>query len=91
MTPRECSGCGHPACNGQPGDCPTASQGAPLCVHCDGELTRDMDDNGTFYYCAPCDCEHDETDHGICIDCGKDCTSDLAGEAEFAAEARAGR
>ena len=44
------------------------------------------------WYCQPCrdikitemeDCEHKEHDHGICLDCEKDITNDLVGEAEW--------
>jgi hypothetical protein len=35
--------------------------------------------------CSAC-CEHWEHDHGICFDCGKDCTDDLVGRAEAAFE-----
>lgn len=31
--------------------------------------------------CQEC-CPHSEYDHGICYDCGKDCTDDLVGGAE---------
>lgn len=31
--------------------------------------------------CSEC-CEHVETDHGICLDCGKDCTDALIARAE---------
>lgn len=31
--------------------------------------------------CQEC-CEHGEYDHGICLDCGKDCLDDLVGMAE---------
>lgn len=83
---REC-----PACSGRPGDCPTADLRGPKCVHCDGELTRDEGENGPEYHCEPCDCPHDEHDHGVCLDCEKDISSDLAAEAEWHAELRADR
>ena len=35
--------------------------------------------------CPDC-CEHDEHDHGICLDCGKDIFNDLVGAAEFRAD-----
>lgn len=46
-----------------------------------------LDGNGSCQVC----CQHDEHDHGICLDCELDRTSDLAGEAEFHAEASADR
>lgn len=42
---------------------------------CDG--STDCGDSG----CQDC-CPHDEHDHGICMDCGKDRTDDLVGAAE---------
>ena len=36
-------------------------------------------------------CDHDEHEHGICIDCGADITDTLAGQAEDAADAREDR
>lgn len=56
-----------------------------LCHDCSDTGQADNGDS-----CEEC-CEHREHDHGTCLDCGKDRTSDLAGEAEFHAEARAGR
>lgn len=44
------------------------------------EECQDQDDN-----CQEC-CPHDEHDHGICLDCGKDRTDDLVGDAEDAYE-----
>ena len=32
------------------------------------------------------ECPHSDYDHGICIDCGRDCTNELAGRAEDAWE-----
>ena len=32
--------------------------------------------------CPDC-CPHDERDHGICLDCGKDIMDDLIGRAEI--------
>ena len=32
------------------------------------------------------ECPHDELDHGICLDCGKDCFDDVIAAAEFAAD-----
>lgn len=37
------------------------------------------------------ECPHDEHDHGICLDCGKDITDDLVAAAEFAADCREDR
>lgn len=37
------------------------------------------------------ECPHDELDHGICMDCGKDCFDDLVAAAEFNAECREDR
>jgi hypothetical protein len=31
-------------------------------------------------------CPHDETDHGYCLECGKDCFDDQVAAAEFAAD-----
>lgn len=45
------------------------------------ELVIDCDDPE----CQEC-CPHDEHDHGICLDCEKDLTDDLAGAAEYAFE-----
>ena len=36
-------------------------------------------------------CPHDEHDHGICLDCGKDITDDLVASAEAASDARQDR
>ena len=36
-------------------------------------------------------CPHDEHDHGICLDCGKDITDDLVAQAENASDARQDR
>jgi hypothetical protein len=33
------------------------------------------------------ECPHDEHDHGICLDCGKDIMDDLVGAAEMARDA----
>lgn len=33
------------------------------------------------------ECPHDEHDHGICLDCGKDIFDDLVGAAEMARDA----
>jgi hypothetical protein len=32
------------------------------------------------------ECQHDEHDHGVCLDCGKDITNNLVGRAESASE-----
>ena len=32
------------------------------------------------------ECEHDEHDHGICLNCGKDVWDDVVAAAEFRAE-----
>lgn len=32
------------------------------------------------------ECEHEEHDHGICLDCGKDITDELVTKAEMAFE-----
>jgi hypothetical protein len=32
------------------------------------------------------ECPHDELDHGICMDCGKDCFDDVVAAAEFASD-----
>lgn len=37
------------------------------------------------------ECPHDENDHGICLDCGKDINDDLVAAAEFAADCREDR
>ncbi len=37
------------------------------------------------------ECPHDEHDHGICLDCGKDVVDDLVAVAEFAADCREDR
>ena len=37
------------------------------------------------------ECPHDELDHGICLDCGKDCFDDEVAAAEFAADCRENR
>jgi Fe2+ or Zn2+ uptake regulation protein len=37
------------------------------------------------------DCPHDEHDHGICLDCGKDITDALVEQAENASDARQDR
>lgn len=37
------------------------------------------------------DCCHDEHDHGICLECGKDVMDDLVAAAEFAADCREDR
>ena len=37
------------------------------------------------------ECPHDEHDHGICLDCGKDIFNDLVAQAEFAADCREDR
>lgn len=37
------------------------------------------------------ECPHDEHDHGICLDCGKDIMDDLVDAAESAADAREDR
>ena len=37
------------------------------------------------------ECQHDEHDHGVCLDCGADLTDKLAGQAEAANDAREGR
>lgn len=57
------------------------------------EHCEDCSDTGKTLGGDPCQdcCPHDEYDHGICLDCELDRTSDLAGAAEFHAEARAGR
>lgn len=39
----------------------------------------------------PEDCPHDELDHGICLDCGKDCFDDLVARAEYMADAKEDR
>lgn len=48
-----------------------------LCQKCKdtGEL-----ENGDF--CQDC-CEHHETDHGICVDCGVDCIDTLISKVDF--------
>jgi Fe2+ or Zn2+ uptake regulation protein len=33
------------------------------------------------------ECPHDEHDHGICLDCGKDIMDDIVGAAEMARDA----
>lgn len=33
------------------------------------------------------DCPHDEHDHGICLECGKDIWDDIVGAAEMACDA----
>lgn len=33
------------------------------------------------------ECPHDEHDHGICLECGKDIFDDLVGEADFRRDA----
>jgi Fe2+ or Zn2+ uptake regulation protein len=45
--------------------------------------TRVLDDDD--------ECPHDEHDHGICLECGKDIMDDLVGAAEMAADAAADR
>jgi hypothetical protein len=37
------------------------------------------------------DCPHDEHDHGICLDCGRDIHDDLVAAAEFNADSREDR
>jgi hypothetical protein len=37
------------------------------------------------------ECPHDETDHGICLDCGLDVFDDIVAAAEFAADCAADR
>jgi hypothetical protein len=37
------------------------------------------------------DCPHDENDHGICLDCGKDIFDDIVAAAEAAADCREDR
>lgn len=32
------------------------------------------------------ECPHDELDHGICLDCGKDCHEDLEAKADWLRE-----
>lgn len=32
------------------------------------------------------ECPHDEHDHGICLDCGKDCFDDLLARADYMRE-----
>lgn len=53
---------------------------AELCSDCDGE--GNLPGGGICQECCP----HDEYDHGICLDCEKDCTDDLVGAAESAFE-----
>ena len=36
-------------------------------------------------------CPHDEHDHGICLECGRDIMDDLVAAAEFAADCREDR
>lgn len=45
------------------------------CTECDAELHYEDD------VCQEC-CPHDEHDHGICLDCGKDNTDHFVGMAE---------
>ncbi len=37
------------------------------------------------------ECPHDEHDHGICLECGKDIFDDVIAAAEFAADCREDR
>lgn len=37
------------------------------------------------------DCPHDEHDHGVCLECGRDIMDDLVCAAEFAADCREDR
>ena len=36
-------------------------------------------------------CTHEELDHGICLECGKDCMDDLVAQAEYYADCKADR
>ena len=64
-------------------------------IHCDncqdtGEMTYTGTDTAGRSYrvteaCPEC-CEHDEHDHGICLNCGADRTDWLVGQAESAFE-----
>lgn len=49
------------------------------CMKCDGSSPCENEE------CQEC-CPHDEHDHGICLDCGRDRNGDLAGKAEDAFE-----
>lgn len=47
------------------------------CEHCGNSC--ELADGST---CPDC-CPHDEHDHGICLDCGKDIMDDLVGRSEL--------
>ena len=47
---------------------------------------RDTGELPSGSVCSAC-CEHGEYDHGICYDCGTDCTDELIAEAEYRYEA----
>lgn len=46
---------------------------------------KDTYENTDGSGCSEC-CPHDEHDHGICLNCDKDCTDDLVAQAEYAFE-----
>jgi hypothetical protein len=48
---------------------------AATCDVCDAKTGNYMQ-----AYCSDC-CEHGEFDHGICMDCGLDCTEEMAAAA----------
>ena len=54
--------------------------GAPDCQPCAGSEAARL-------YREQQECDHDEHDHGHCIECGADITDELAGLAEDAADA----
>ncbi len=58
------------------------------CEQCNHEIDEYADG---LTLCAACECPHDEHDHGICLDCGKDIFDDLVAAAEFNADCREDR